>query len=403
MSTVTSPPANSGGVWLVAGREIRVRLASKAFRIMTLALVGAVVALILVLKLAASESTSTARVGFAPSVANLAQPFASVATALGGDVTVSTVDPAEGEQRIRDGELDALVVGTPDALRVIVAESLAPGLDNALRVLVRQLAFNQEIIRLGGDPAAVTTAVDSASFEVTALEPAREFDVQRLVIGLITGVLVYVGLMTYGQLVAQGVVEEKSSRVVEILLTTIRPWQLMLGKVIGIGVVGLGQLLLVAGVGIGVGLATDSITFPAGQAAGIAGWAVTWFLLGYLAYALILAALGALVSRQEDVAGVTMPALMVLIIPYVLGISVLPADPDNQLLAVLSMIPLFAPTLMPIRIAMGAAPAWQIAVATVSTVALVAVLVWLAGRIYGNAVLRMGSRVRLGDALRSGH
>jgi ABC-2 type transport system permease protein len=88
---------------------------------------------------------------------------------------------------------------------------------------------------------------------------------------------------------------------------------------------------------------------------------VGWFLLGYLAYALMFAGLGALVSRQEDVAGVTTPAMMVIILPYVLGISILPADPENNFLAICSIILVFAPTLMPMRIAMGAASTGEIA------------------------------------------
>ena len=103
------------------------------------------------------------------------------------------------------------------------------------------------------------------------------------------------------------------------------------------------------------------VSFPASIAVGAAGWAVLWFLLGYLVYALLFAALGALVSRQEDVAGVTAPALMLIVLPYVLGISILPADPENQFLAIASLIPVFAPTLMPMRIAMGVAPGWQVA------------------------------------------
>jgi ABC-2 type transport system permease protein len=148
-------------------------------------------------------------------------------------------------------------------------------------------------------------------------------------------------------------------------------------------------------------VATGAINFPASIAAGIAVWAVIWFLLGYLAYALMFAALGALVSRQEDVGGVTAPALMLIILPYVLGISILPADPNNSFLATASLIPLFSPTLMPMRIALGVAPAWQIALSVSLTALLIVAMVWLAGRIYGNAVLRTGSRVALRDALRA--
>jgi hypothetical protein len=159
--------------------------------------------------------------------------------------------------------------------------------------------------------------------------------------------------MLYGQLVAQGVVEEKSSRIVEILLTTIRPWQLMLGKVFGIGLIGLLQLGITAVVGVGAGLALDAFTFPTQIATTAAIWAVVWFLLGYLVYALLFAALGALVSRQEDVGGVTAPALMAIILPYVLAISILPGDPDNHFMAILSQIPFFLPMIMPMRIGAG--------------------------------------------------
>jgi ABC-2 type transport system permease protein len=175
----------------------------------------------------------------------------------------------------------------------------------------------------------------------------------------------------------------------------------MLGKVLGIGLVGLGQLVLIGAAGVIAGRATGTLTFPPGIAAGIVAWTIIWFLLGFFAYALIFAALGALVSRQEDVGGVTAPLLMVIIIPYVLGISVLPADPGNHLIAILSLIPLFAPTLMPVRIAMGVALPWEIALATSLTAGLIVALVWLAGRVYGNAVLRTGSRIHLRDALRS--
>lgn len=117
-------------------------------------------------------------------------------------------------------------------------------------------------------------------------------------------------------------------------------------------------------------------------------------------YAVVLAALGALVSRQEDVATVISPALVFLIFGYAMGSSILPSDPGNTFVAVLSMIPLFSPTLMPMRLAMGGVPAWQAMLAVVLMLALIVVLVMLAAPIYRNAVLRTGARVKLGQALR---
>jgi ABC-2 type transport system permease protein len=386
-------------VRLVAGREIRTRLRSRAFRIFTAVMVVVVVGFLLTLKLLGNIGDRT--VAFTPETAALSAPFSAVATTVGVEATVSTVDETRGEQMVRDKKLDALVTGRPDQLRIVVRKDLPVSLRNAFAVLVRQVALNQQLVQAGADPAAVAAAVNGATFAVTPLEPTEPFQAQRLVLGVIVGVLVYLSLLVYGQAVAQGVVEEKSSRVVELLLTTIRPWQLMLGKVAGIGVVGLVQLAVVGAAGLLTATRTHAVTFPTSVAASAVVWALVWFLLGYIAYALMFASLGALVSRQEDVAGVTTPAMMVIILPYVVGVSILPADPENQFLAITSLVPIFAPTLMPMRIAMGVASAGEIALAVGLTVAMIVVLVWLAGRVYGNAVLRMGSRVRLRDALRS--
>jgi ABC-2 type transport system permease protein len=386
-------------VRLVAARELTTRLRSRIFRILTAVMVVVVVGLLLGLRLIGNVGGHT--VGFTSGTAALSQPFSSVATAVGQSVTVSTVDQAQGEQMVRDGKLDALVTGDPTAVKVVVRKDLNTGLANAFQVLVRQIALNQQLVKAGADPAAVSSAVNSASYSVDRLEPARPYQTERLVLGILVVILVYISLMIYGQQVAQGVVEEKSSRVVELLLTTIRPWQLMVGKVVGIGLVGLLQLAIVAVVGVVTGVTTKAVTFPTSIAVSAAGWAVAWYLLGFAAYALAFAALGALVSRQEDVAGVTTPALMVVVVPYILGVSILPADPENHLMAVLSYIPLFAPTLMPMRIALGVAQPWEIALSVGLMLVMIVALVWLAGRIYTNAVLRMGIRVQLKDALRS--
>ena len=117
-------------------------------------------------------------------------------------------------------------------------------------------------------------------------------------------------------------------------------------------------------------------------------------------YALALAALASLVSRQEDVASVTAPVLLLMIIPYVIGISIAPWDPTNTIVVVLSYVPFAAPLVMPMRIALGTVETWQVLASFALSAALVPLLVWGAGRIYSNAVLRTGARVRLRDALR---
>ncbi len=391
----------AGAVRMVTGREVSTRLRSKAFKVSTVVNLLVVIGFAVAFKLIGG-AVATHDVGFTPPVQSLAAPLASVAGAVGEKTRTSIVDQQAGERRVREGTLDALVVGSPGAFQVVVKKDLSPGLRNAFSVLVQQVVLNNEITRAGGDPAAVNSALNAAGVDVRSLEPARQNQGARLVLMFIVGILVYIAIMLYGQLVAQGVVEEKVSRVVEILLTTIRPWQLMLGKVLGIGLIGLFQLVLTAVVGVGVGVGLGSFNFPTSIAADVAIWAVVWFLLGYLVFALLFAALGALVSRQEDVGGATAPLLVAIIMPYVLAVTILPADPESKIVEYASLFPFFSSTIMPMRVALDVAPLWQNLLAVALNVLLIAVLVWFAGRVYRNAVLRMGSRVKLREALFAG-
>ncbi|WP_091452977.1 ABC transporter permease [Actinokineospora iranica] len=391
---------NWEAVGLVAGREVGTRLKSKAFLVTTAATLLLLIGFTLFMKTVSGGSDAT--VGVTPAAAALQAPLKGAGSAIGQDIdTRAVADEAAGRAQVDDGTLDALLVGDGSSIVVVVKKDIDDPLRNALNVLAGQLALNQQIVGLGGDPVAVGQAVSGAKAEVRPLEPPFDYNGQQLVIGMIAGVLIYMSLLINGQSVAQGVVEEKSSRVVELLLATIRPWQLMAGKVLGIGVVGLAQMVVIGGGGVVAGLATGVLTISVSAAVGTVVWLVVWFLLGFFAYSLVFAALGALVSRQEDVGGVITPPLMFVILGYVVGISVLPNDPGNHLVEVLSIVPLFAPTLMPMRLAMGGVPAWEAGLAVVLMVALIPALVWLSGRIYRNAVMRSGGRVKLSDALRA--
>jgi ABC-2 type transport system permease protein len=402
---MSSPQPNVRlGSWeavkLVAGREVKIKLRSKAFLITTAATVLLLVGFALVMKLISGGSDATT-IGVTQQNSALAQPLEIVARSIGEDFDTRTVSEEDGRAQVADESLDALLVGDGSQIRVVVKEDLDGSLRDALNVLASQLALNQEIADLGGNPAEVNAAVADAAVDVEALEQPFPYEGQQLLLGAIAGILIYMSLLINGQMVAQGVVEEKSSRVVELLLSTIRPSQLMAGKVLGIGFVGLVQMVVIGGIGIAAALAFDVLTIAVSTAVGTVVWLVVWFILGFLVYSLLFAGLAALVSRQEDVGGVISPALMFVILGYVLGISVLPSDPDNSLVGVLSIVPVFAPTLMPMRLAMGGVPGWEAALSVGLVVVLIPVLVWLAGRIYANAVMRSGARVKLRDALRT--
>jgi len=393
--------SSAAAVRLVAGRELTTRLRSKAYRVITLVLVVLVVGFALVMQ-AVTGSKAPDRIGFLPSAGGLSTVVQAAAGRSGQDVQrVRVQDAAAGRRQVADGRLEALVTGVHgQRVQVVVEKNLDDTLKGALQAAAAQSALDAQITRLGGDPAQVGIAVAKARVHVDALQPPQRFDPQRLAVGSIAGILIYLALIATGQGVAQGVVEEKSSRVVELLLATIRPWQLMAGKVIGIGLVGLLQVVVVGVAGALAGQLSGALDLSFSTTFGAVAWLVVWFVLGFTLYSLVFAGLGALVSRQEDLGGATAPAMMFLIIGYVVGISVLPAAPDNTAVAAMSLVPVFSPTLMPMRLAMGAVPLWQTLLSLALAVAFVPLLVGLAGRLYRNGVVRTGAKVSLRAALR---
>ena len=390
-------PARS--VRLVAAREISTRARSKAFvwtTVVVLVLIGAGSALIGFLGgkdpepvdvLTADETTATA--------------IARAAEQTGTAVTTTVLGPTAGAPQLEDD--DIYVSLRPDGtVQATVRTEVPSRLTTTLAVMAQRAALDTAIAGLGGDPAQVDAAVLGAQPVVTTLEePEPGPELGASILGQVVGILIFVAIMMTGQMVAQGVVEEKSSRVIEILLATIRPAELIAGKVVGIGVLGLAQVVVYVGAGAlsaqAFGL-LDGVDIDLGTAV----WStLVWFLLGYAIYSLLFAAAGALVSRQEDVASVTTPILMMLMIPYAVGISVAPWDPTNTLVTVLSYVPFFTPLIMPMRSALGVAAPWEIVLMIVVCAALVALLVWVAGRIYGRAVLLTGARVPLREVLRA--
>jgi ABC-2 type transport system permease protein len=178
----------------------------------------------------------------------------------------------------------------------------------------------------------------------------------------------------------------------------VRPRQLLFGKVVGIGLVGFVQLLLLGAVALVAVAKTQVIDVPNVGVTAVAG-GLLWFVLGFVFYALIFAAGGSMVSRQEDVGAVTGPITMLIVGTYLVFFWVA-ANPDNALGVALSVIPPFAPILMPARMATGDAQAWQVVLAIGLTLAAIGGMNALAARIYSNSVLRVGSRVKLLEAWR---
>jgi ABC-2 type transport system permease protein len=385
--------------FLVARREFLAKVRTKSFLWGTLVIVALMAGYVL-LQAVLFDDAGRDRVALSGQATVLAEPLKQTAASFGREVeTVDVTDPAAAEEQVRSGDVDALITGASDDLRVVVKESLGDALRNSIDLLVKQQVLDAHFAEAGVDPAEVARNLERASVDVVALEPQDPQRGQRLVIGLVIAALLYYSLLVYGMMVAQGVVEEKSSRVVELLLATLRPWQLLLGKVVGLGLVGLLQLVVIGAAGLA--LATFSgVLDIAGVAGGALATGLLWYLLGFFLYATVFAAAASLVSRQEEVQSVLTPISTVIVVAFVLGINLLLADPTGTAVTVLSLLPPFAPILMPGRMALGLAPTWQVLLAVVLALLAIAAITWLGGRVYANAVLRTGARVRLRDALR---
>ena len=350
--------------YMVAEREMVTRVRSKAFVISTLILVVGIIVGIVAMNFFASNSDTT-------TVAASDDVAAQLADADRLELTEAPT-PEEARSLVQDGEVDAAVVpddASPTGLTVI-AQSEAP------TTLVQLL---------------------SQAPTVELLEPDGGEGPMRYILGLAFGIVFMMSAMSFGAPVATSVVEEKQTRVVEILMTAIPTRALLAGKVVGNTVLALGQIvLIVAAVSVSL-IVTDQTEILAGLGTPLL-WFALFFVTGFLLIATLFAATGAMVSRQEDLSSVIAPIMYIVMIPYFLVIFF----NDNPLvMTIMSYVPFSSPVSMPIRLFFHEAQWWEpIASIVISLVACVLVIM-LAAKVYENSLLRMGSRVKWSEALKA--
>jgi ABC-2 type transport system permease protein len=380
-------------VALVVRREFLNRVRTRAFVLGTLVLVVMLGGYLAFITLIGSQG-NRGTLGVTPNSVALIPPLRASAASLGKDLQIREVDAAAGLQQVDDGGLDALLVGQPGSYHLIGKDQIDDSLRGLVQSTIEQQAITRALVQAGVDPALLITR---AHVEVITLNPHSGDYGPRVAIGLISGGLLYFAILIYGSSLAQSVLEEKTSRVIELLLAAMRPWQLMTGKIIGVGAAGLLQFTVIGAIGAIGATLTGVLQLP-GMTLVTALAGICWFLLGFLLYATIYTASGSLVSRPEDLQAVLAPASILVVTPFVASFSIV-SNPTGTTAVALSLVPFFAPILMPLLISLGAVAAWQVIVAAGFTVATTVVLAALGGRIFANSVLRTGSRVRLRDAL----
>ncbi len=384
------PMSSARIVSLVARREILARLKDKNFILSSLFIVVLILGSVVFQVLMQSGANSVS-VGIAGGPQQLSTAIQEQADALGLDAEVIEYDTEEAaRQEVESEAVDAAVI---DGESVLVNESLDGNLEAAIRGAVTGLALADRLAEAGVDPDLLRPV----SLNVTSLQPADEEGGEKALVAFVSILLLYALLIFFGQFIAQGVVEEKASRVIEVLLAAVKPWQLLAGKIIGLGVLAFAQLLLICVAGLGGAIAFDVITVP-GAAIATVVQVLGWFVLGFVLVAALFAVCGALVSRQEDLQSVLLPMTLVLVAALVLAITA-GQNPNGSLAKVTSFVPPLSTMVMPVRVATGTVEWWELVLAVVLMLAAIAVVVRVGGRVYSGALLGKGGRVKLKDAL----
>jgi ABC-2 type transport system permease protein len=388
------------GIRLTARRELVERTRrDRSFLISTLVTLAILLAIILLPRLFGSDEPSEFDVGL---VGSASAPLGDALVAQGRavDVQVRVQRPASAaaaEAAVRDGQLDLAVI---DGRELVAKEEV----DEQLNILVQsasRIVRAQEILREAGvAQGEIQAALAPPPLPVRSLEPVDEAARSKRTIATVAVFVLYGQLIGYCFAVAMGVVEEKSTRVVEVLLAAVRPVQLLAGKVIGIGLVSLLQLAIIGAVGLAVATASNAISLPP-DAAGTIGSVLLWFVLGYAFYSSLFAVAGAIVSRQEELQNTATPLNLLLVASFFVAFSSSVGGGDDTLARVSSFLPPTAPLVMPLRIAGGDAALWEVALSLGIMLASIVAVVVLAARLYEGAILRTGARVKLRDAWRS--
>ena len=362
MSTYTTPkllPAT----WLVAEREIRMRLRSKSFMVSTGILLLLVVGSIIAMSIFGANQSL-------PKIAAVGSAVTTV-EATGSFEVTEAASVEEAEELVRDETVEAAVIPSEGAVGLTVI-----GLDET--------------------PSSVVSLL-SASPTIEILEPSDQNPGIVYLVAIAFGALFLSSALTFGMMIAQSVVEEKQTRIVEILMATIPVRALLAGKIVGSSILAFGQIVLIA-LFAGIGLIATGQNILLAEVGPSIVWFVVFFAAGFVMLAAMFAAAGALVSRQEDMNTTITPITTLLMVPYFLVIFFY----DNPfVLAIMSYVPFSAPVGMPLRVFLGLAEWWEpllsLAILLASTLAIIAV----GSRIYENGLLRMGAPVKLKDALKA--
>jgi len=382
-------------MWLVALREMRERSRSRAFRASLVLMILVVVAMVVLPSVL--DSSAGKDIGITGAVPDgLSDAIQSQSDAVGIEAVIDRyADLPTGQQAVRDGDIDVLIV---DAERLEWRRDVDQQLHGLVTGAIQVVAVRERAAQLGISPADMAVLLAPVPITNAELGQVEGRSPDDETAAFLMTVLLFMAISTYGAMVMSGVVEEKTSRVVEVLLARVPARNLLAGKIAGIGLLGLGQIALTVLVAVVSLTMVDSVDVPAARGTVLA-WVVVWFVLGYALYATVFGALGALASRAEDAQSAAGPVSVVLVAAYFVSFAAI-GSPDAGWAKLVSYFPATAPLAMPNRMAMGATAWWEPLLAVAITVAAIAGLVVFGGRVYSAGVLHSGPTLTVRAAYR---
>lgn len=383
-------------IWQIAKREIVTRIRTRAFQILTgILFIGVIAASVGITVVTGGDSGPTE---IAIGVTGDGVAFADAFDAGTEDLDVMVFEVSslgEGEALIDEGEIEVLFTGDE-----LVWETMPFGdTDVFIRTTIQQVAFGERAVETGLSDQELGSLFAELPVGERFLDGEDTEQIIRIATAAVSTLSMFFFLTVWGGFLMMGVVEEKSTRVVEVLLSHIKPATLLTGKIIGLGTLALGQLMIIV-IGLAVGLlAVQDIEIPSGVWSAVPLLLIT-FLLGYAFYASFFAAVGSTVSRQEDVQTAQLPVMLPLVIGYGIAMSSL-ANPDTIVVTITSFIPFTSPVVVPFRQATANPPLWQAIVSLAILAVSAPLMLRFAGQVYRTTLLNIGTRVPLLQAFRN--
>jgi ABC-2 type transport system permease protein len=387
-------------VFELARRDFIQRAKSKAFLTSMLLTVGVVLMIGPLLALIDQEPgpTYVGIVGDLPTGA--VSTIQEQADLLGVDVEIQQYPSiSAAEEAIVSGEITAAINGVEE---VVFREEVSARLDAVLTGGVATAQRRALAAEMGLSVDEVDQLLYPVVYSQRTLEPAETAEDSARQAGALVGLmLLYISILIFGQFVMMGVMEEKQTRVVEVVLSRVKPTQVLIGKVLGIGLLGLVQIVALGGAAVFTLSVADIADIDLTNiGARVLGVLILWYLLGYAFYSFLYGALGATISRQEDMQGVAMlPVLLILPGFFLAQIAI--ASPEGWLARTASLVPVWSPMAMAVRSTVADVSVWEVMLSVLLLVATTYVLIKLGGRIYRGAILQTGSKTKLRAAWRS--